>query len=207
MMTENPLGDPEIGALLLALEQRPPRLHEAGPLTKEASVALILRRAPEDLEILLIQRPVSDSDPWSGHMALPGGRRQADEEALTTAVRETLEEVGIDLAADGVLLGRLDSLQPMRSGPRIAVAPFVFAVQPTVAATPDPREVAKLLWVPVSHLADPASAAEHLEVMEGGGHLRFPALSYDGHIIWGLTHRMLQQFLEIIRSIRHGGAA
>jgi 8-oxo-dGTP pyrophosphatase MutT (NUDIX family) len=198
------LEDQRLRALRHGLQQRPPRLLDADEDVARAAVTLLVRPAISDLEILLIQRPTSESDPWSGHMALPGGRRQADEDDVVTAIRETREEVGIDLASDGDLIGRLDDVRPSRGGPRIAVSPFVFAVPRAINAIPDPREVASIVWIPLQHLADPASAAEHLHVLPAGGRLRFPAFQYHGYVIWGLTHRMLLQFLGIVRSVQPG---
>ena len=78
--------------------------------TLKAAVALVLR-ARDPLEILLVKRAVSDADPWSGHMALPGGRYdKSDPDFLSTAKRETIEEVGIDLDQSALLLGRLDDI-------------------------------------------------------------------------------------------------
>lgn len=196
--------DPRIRALHAALEKRRPRLVETSPEVPRAAVSLILRPAIEDVEILLIQRPASDVDPWSGHMALPGGRNRLGESSLDAAIRETLEEVGIDLLDQGMSLGRLDDLHPSSGGPPIAIAPFVFTVPKEITVTPDPREVAHTVWIPLEHLADPASAADHLHVLPSGGRLRFPALAYHGHVIWGLTYRMLIQFLGIARSARTG---
>lgn len=166
---------------------------------QRAAVALLVRRAHPDLEILFIERPVSPTDPWSGHIAFPGGRRSGDEDDHQTAVRETMEEVGIDLEVVGQHLGRLDDIQPSRGGPRLAVAALVFAVPNDVEVRPQPREVASVLWIPVTHLADPEAAAEHLVVLERGEPVSFPAIAYHGHAIWGLTYRMLMQFLELVR--------
>jgi 8-oxo-dGTP pyrophosphatase MutT (NUDIX family) len=174
------------------------------PAVARASVTIVVRAAMTDLEILLIQRPTSERDPWSGHMALPGGRSNRGESMQDTAVRETREEVGIDLLESGSLLGRLDDVLPSRGGPQIAVSPFVFAVPPDAEPTPDPAEVAATIWIPLDHLANPASAAEHLHILPGGGHLRFPALAYHNYVIWGLTYRMLIQFLGIARSAKQG---
>jgi 8-oxo-dGTP pyrophosphatase MutT (NUDIX family) len=198
------LDDPRISALQRALAERPARLLDADAAVSRASVALLLRPLADSLEFLLIERPRSVTDPWSGHMALPGGRRQGDEDALDTAIRETFEEVGIDLREQGVLLGRLDDVKPSRGGPQLAVAPFVFAVPANVTLIANPNEVAQTVWIPLAHLTDPASAAEHLYVLPTGGSLRFPALSYHGHVIWGLTYRMLLQFLGIARSAKLG---
>ena len=78
----------------------------------QAAVALVLRREPEP-SFLLVRRAHSPRDPWSGQMALPGGRRDPEDTGLReTAVRETREEVGIDLAQSGTLVGRLPDLKP-----------------------------------------------------------------------------------------------
>src|SRR5690606_1699931 len=114
-----------------------------------------LRPAEEDLELLFIERPRSDTDPWSGHIAFPGGRRDGDEHDLDTAMRETREEVGVDLRRHGIHIGRLDDVRPSRGGPQIAVAAFVFAIPLATPLRPSPAEVARTLWIPLSHLADP----------------------------------------------------
>lgn len=193
------LKDVRTSELQRTLARRPPRLIDRSAAAQRAAVALVLRTDQSGLELLFIERPVSPTDPWSGHIAFPGGRRSADEEDAETAMRETLEEVDIDLRANGTLLGRLDDLQPTRGGPQIAVAAFVFAVPGDTAVRPHPREVAQTFWIPIQHLADPRAAAEHLYVPDQGEHLSFPAIAYHGHLIWGLTYRMLTQFLEIAR--------
>src|SRR6186713_2279177 len=95
---------------------------------RRAAVALVL--APSSageatLSLLLVRRSEREGDPWSGHMALPGGHAHPeDADLLHTARRETLEEVGVDLAG-AELLGQLDDVSPMRSSD-MAVRPFVF---------------------------------------------------------------------------------
>jgi 8-oxo-dGTP pyrophosphatase MutT (NUDIX family) len=165
-----------------------------------ASVALVVRPALSDVELLLIKRATIAGDPWSGHMALPGGRwSPGDETSLSTAVRETREEVGLDLTGAGHLLGRLDDVEPRSGAPLVVVSPFVFAVADGALLRPN-HEVALAIWVPLAELADPRSATEHLHALEGGAPLRFPAIGYQDHVIWGITHRILAQFLDIARS-------
>lgn len=156
-----------------------------------AAVALILRGD----EFLLIRRAHLQGDPWSGQMALPGGRREpGDDSLLRTAIRETREEVGIDLAEGGRLLGCLSVLAPRsRQLPAVSILPFVFSV--TRPATPNPRdaEVAEALWVPVSILHRPEARSTHHHPV-AGARIAFPALDVGGRTVWGLTHRILEDF-------------
>lgn len=82
------------------------------------------------------------------------------------------------------------------------MAAFVFCVAPDTPVSLNPLEVEAAFWVPLQHLSDPASAAEHLQVLEDGGRFKFPAVSYHGHVIWGLTYRILMQFMEVARLAR-----
>src|SRR6266581_316587 len=77
-----------------------------------AAVAVVLREGAEGAELIVIHRSHRRGDPWSGHMALPGGRQDAaDRDLVATVTRETREEVGVDLERHGELLGNLDDLR------------------------------------------------------------------------------------------------
>src|SRR5215216_6649740 len=104
---------------------------EAGGL-RLAAVALVLREGLEGPELLVIKRSEAEHDHWSGHLALPGGRVEPEDESLlATAARETLEEVGLDLGAGGEALARLGTIKPVSpSAPRVSVTPFVFVAPP-----------------------------------------------------------------------------
>jgi 8-oxo-dGTP pyrophosphatase MutT (NUDIX family) len=130
-------------------------------------------------------------------MALPGGRSgPADADARSTAERETWEEVGIDLRRSGTLLGRLDDVEPRSGAPRIVVSAFVFAV-PAGTEPEWNHEVDLAVWVPVDQLTAPGAATEYLHLHPDGTELRFPAIGIQGHLIWGITYRILTQFLEL----------
>lgn len=168
------------------------------PALPRAAVALVLRPGPEGTELLLIRRAEREGDPWSGHMALPGGREQAEDASpVHTAARETREEVGIDVQAAGRLLGPVEPVWPMSSrAPRILVRAFVFWVDGPATAVPN-EEVDEVVWVPVEELRAPGSVTEHLLEIEGHGPMRFPAFGTRGYVIWGLTHRILTTFLAL----------
>lgn len=193
--------DPRLHFIRDALDRAPGRRATAAPGVPRASVALVLRPGGPDLDLLLIKRAERRGDPWSGHMALPGGRSDpADADARETAVRETREEVGIDLAAHGVLLGSLDDLAPLGGAPRIVVSPFVFGAPPATVATPN-HEVEAAVWIPLRELAHPDAATEYLLETVTGDPRRFPAIGTRGYVIWGMTHRILDDFLALARPL------
>lgn len=191
------MHDPRLALLRDALNTRAAARLERRPEHREAAVALLVRPR-EQLELLLIKRAERAMDPWSGHMALPGGRRGAsDIDLVDTAVRETEEEIGVTLGRDGQLLGRLDEVAP--SSPRlppIVIRPYTFAVPDETETTPDPHEVDMTLWVPLAALRDEGAVTETLVELQDG-HRSVPSLRFGEHVVWGLTHRILTQFLEV----------
>jgi len=163
----------------------------------QAAVALVLR-ARDPLEILLIKRATSERDPWSGHMALPGGRRdEADADTIDTARRETLEETAVDLFGFGKALGRLDDVRPSSVRlPKLTISPFVFAVPTHVEATVASREVDQVFWVSIDELRAPETRSA-ISIPLPGGTRDFPSFRVYGEHVWGLTYRILEQFLEL----------
>lgn len=190
--------DPRLLHLAVAHRAHRVRTVAERPGMRRAAVALVVRPEPDHLEVLLIKRAPRTGDPWSGHMALPGGRQDpSDADPLVTAMRETWEEVGIDLRTAGHHLGPLDEVQPLGAGiPPIAISPFSFVVPAATAASPN-VEVAAAMWVPLHELAHPLARAEYLHHFADGRSLRFPALACRGETIWGLTYRILSQFLAL----------
>ncbi|MDE2491684.1 MAG: CoA pyrophosphatase [Elusimicrobia bacterium] len=171
------------------------RLRVEKPGLLETAVALILAPGKRGPEALLIRRAERADDPWSGHAALPGGRREAgDRDRLAVAVRETDEEVGVALGAES-LLGALDDLHPNTpSIPPLVISPFVFGL----AERPKTRlsdEVAETFWVP---LADLPACAGSAEVRVRERQFRVPCFKPGGLVVWGLTYRILSGFLPLL---------
>lgn len=198
---------PRITALadVLAAQRFTEPAHD--PTLPRAAVALVLRPGSAGPEVLLIRRAQREGDPWSGHVALPGGREQAEDATPAhTAARETHEEVGIDVARAGRLLGAGEPVWPaaVSRAPRILVRPFVFWVAGHVEATPN-EEVDEAVWVPLHELRDPGSVTEHLLEVEGVGEMRFPAFGARGYVVWGLTHRILTAFLALYEATDRAG--
>jgi 8-oxo-dGTP pyrophosphatase MutT (NUDIX family) len=168
--------------------------------SKRAAVATILRSRPDGPEVLLIRRAENPQDPWSGHMAFPGGREAPqDPDLLATAIRETLEEIGLDLHRSAHLLGRLDALPAVARGRRVGltIAPFVFELTEDAPLEPN-YEVAEWIWAPLDPLLRGALATTMPYEFEGQ-RLSLPAHDVQGRLVWGLTHRMLETLFAQLR--------
>lgn len=154
--------------------------------------------APDPDSILLIRRADRAGDPWSGHMALPGGRREpADLDLLSTAIRETREELGFELRRDH-LIGSLDDVVPRTPVlPPVAVRPFVF-VAPGRSPLTLNSEVAAAHWVQLDDLQQPER--HHAVTLDVAGMTReVQAFQLDNGVVWGMTERILAGLLDHFR--------
>lgn len=159
-----------------------------------AAVAAVFRDGDAGTELLFIERAAHKGDPWSGQMALPGGRAEpADVDLAATAERETLEEVGLDLSL-AERLGELHELDGRAR--RIIVSPHGYWLDgPRPELAPN-GEVANVFWVGLAELSDPQ---RHIEYY-------YPALGVQVHpgillgegpqVIWGMTLRMLMDLFD-----------
>ena len=178
---------------------------------KNAAVAVVLRPpgrgdvtdAPlGNCDALVIERARSRRDPWSGQMALPGGRLDPVDAGLVgAAIRETMEETGVDLVAAGTLLGRIEAMRPLGVRiPTISIWPFVFQVDSGTLARVASREVASVHWFAVEALLDPANRGTYAWTY-GGVVRQFPCIRLEGRVIWGLTYRILTRLFEVATAV------
>ena len=188
------LARPDIARLARSLREKPGTQLALDDPMRRAAVALIIRDVADGPTVLMIQRATFAGDPWSGQIALPGGRRETGDASLeATAIRETREETGVDLAAHGRILGRLDELQPSTPVlPAIAIAPYVALYDGDARLTLS-AEVHDAFWVPMAELADAANGSD-VELENRGARRTFPAFRHGEHVVWGLTERILRQF-------------
>jgi len=167
---------------------------------RRAAVALVFRDgAKGGLELLFIRRAEHEKDPWSGHMGFPGGRMEpGDLDLAATAVRETLEETGLDLAGDGERLGDLDEVKALARGRPVdlVIAPFVFRLRRRLEGAPS-HEVVSLHWLPLERLLSPAMRST-LQYQYEESVLELPCLRIDGLVIWGLTYRMFESLVHVL---------
>jgi 8-oxo-dGTP pyrophosphatase MutT (NUDIX family) len=173
---------------------------DSSETVRRAAVSAILRENDSRTEVLFIRRAERASDPWSGHMAFPGGRFDPrDPDVEQTAVRETLEEVGIDLRRDAELLGALDDVPAIVRGRAIGlvISPFVWRMERDVTLTLN-HEVNEALWTPIDPLFR-GDRATTIDYPWEGQTLHFPGYDVEGRVVWGLTYQMLLLFWDRVR--------
>ncbi len=168
------------------------------PAPRRAAVATILRFESATPDVLLMKRVQRKGDRWSGHVSLPGGGRHDDDVDLQhTAMRETQEEVGLDLSSARVL-GRLDDTVAVAKGKLLpmAITPFVFALtEPPALTLGDEAESA--FWLPLEEVVSGRLDGTRPYRM-GPVPLTLSCWNYEGYEVWGLTHRMLARLLTIL---------
>ena len=189
-----------LGGIAEALARRKAEEDDGVPAERKAAVAAILREDGAEVRLLLILRAEQPGDPWSGHMGLPGGRVDpGDVSPLAAALRETREELGLDLEALGRPLGRLSEVRthlPLGSVPH-SVVPFVFAIEGDPPLSPN-VEVQEALWLPLPFLLDRGNRSWFTWERKGLP-LPMPCYRWEGRVLWGLTLKIVDELLEVAR--------
>jgi 8-oxo-dGTP pyrophosphatase MutT (NUDIX family) len=193
-----------VSVSLLQLIETRLRNHAPGrnllrPLMKRSAVAMILQVRAGELHILMIKRAEREGDPWSGHMAFPGGRMdKSDAHGYAVAVRETAEEIGVVLGERDECIGRLSDhfARPHRGTFGMTVSPFVFRLDREVTFAPN-HEVAEVVWVPLEFLLN-ADNREEMIWTYRGARIPVPCYRYEGRCIWGLSLMMLGELLDLL---------
>ena len=158
-----------------------------------AAVALLLKPRRGDYDLLLVKRVENPSDTWSGHMALPGGKRDPKDASLKeTVTRETLEETGVTLGDKCQFLGVLDAVRTDLK-PDFKILPFVVLLEGEPRLKLNKAELETFIWVPYE------------EVFRSKGTAQFsfgkvPAYILADAIVWGVTYNILSEFIEVVET-------
>lgn len=193
----------DAGALPDLLATPEPIVLPSGASDRRAAVTLLLTPEPEfpdQIEALFALRAEVEGDPWSGHVALPGGREDpGDVDLVDTALREMREETAVDLPRSA-FVGRLNDLHPRATHlPSIVVSPFVawLAERPVVNEN---YELAGHVWIPLADLAAPERRSSF--VRQAPVPREFETIEYAGARVWGLTLAIVDDFLRRIGRAR-----
>ena len=133
-------------------------------------------------EVLLVRREKRENDPWSGDIAFPGGHVKSGESAEQGVLREIREEVNLDLKSSNIIYG-MKPLTSMRM-PEMPVYPFVLRVTSFEDVSPG-QEIDDIKIVEVQEKRDTVHTQTGM-----------PAYDYGGWIVWGLTYRILNEYLK-----------
>jgi 8-oxo-dGTP pyrophosphatase MutT (NUDIX family) len=189
-----------------AIERHEPHRLPRSEDLKVAAVAAVVRQGDDDVEVLMIHRAEDPRDPWSGHMAFPGGRVDRDDrDSLAAAIREAREEVGLDLETKGDLLGRLSDVAAVGRGRPLSlvIEPFVFSVDSEPELRPN-HEVAEIVWVPLAFLLDRGKRST-IPWRHGDVSVELPCYRFNDHVIWGLTFGMVDELITLLEGGSGGG--
>lgn len=164
-----------------------------------AAVAVILRTDGNGTQLLVIERATHERDPWSGHLAFPGGRADTgDANGRDTAIRETLEELGLDLRVHGRFLGAWAGVRSAGPGlPNLHIEPYAFAVDQVPPLQLDQREVQRVFWVPVGPLLR-GECDTAVEIRRRNQRFSMPGYEVEDRVLWGLSYRMLRSFFNLV---------
>jgi 8-oxo-dGTP pyrophosphatase MutT (NUDIX family) len=157
---------------------------------RHASVGILIAGAKENPSICFIRRAKWAADPWSEHIAFPGGSRSADEHALQTLRRELKEEIGW-LIEEHQEPDQLPQLRIRLAGRErlLLLDAFVYRVEGVPPALRCGPEVASAFWIPIAELWSLKNLDYH-NLGDGGETLVYPAIRTSHGVIFGITLRV-----------------
>lgn len=165
---------------------------------KQGSVLILLYPANGEVFLPLMQRP-NYQGIHSGQISFPGGKKEEiDQDLIATALRETMEEIGV-LEKDVKVLGTLTELYIPVSN--FKVLPVVGYVTKQPYFIPDQYEVVKIIETSVTELLNEAIIKTRMIKTSLGLEIKAPYYDVQGHIVWGATAMIMSEFLEILKKL------
>jgi len=155
-----------------------------------AAVSLILISVRQDFKILFVKRVERLSDPWSGQIAFPGGKKESEDKCLKdTIIRETFEETNIKLDEDN-LIGVLEAIDSGHFS-NIRILPFISLLKGPQIIKLNKKELDNYFWYSYKKIRTNRSLVEINSKKE-------PAYILGEAVVWGITYKILREFCEII---------
>ena len=158
----------------------------------DAAVVLLLKSVGRNIKVLFVKRVENPNDPWSGQIALPGGKRDAKDRNLKqTVIRETFEETHINLHEGCRFLGAMEPLWSTRR-PDMKILPFVVLLKKKKPISLN-EELTGYFWALLKELAKHRGTTKF-------SFGEYPAYIIENHVVWGLTYRILNKLINIIEN-------
>ena len=133
----------------------------------------------------------------SGQIAFPGGgKEEADKDLSDTAIRETLEEIGVIIPKVQVIGDLTDMYVPPSNS---MITPKVAFLKKRPIYKIDPNEVGKVIEIPVSSLLNPKNHTVKTIQVQKGIKVHMPAIQIEEYLIWGATARILKEFTLVLK--------
>ena len=180
--------------ILNTLQTHHPKLFNESD-KKRAAVAILLHPTDDDLHVLFIERAAHPKDPWSGHIAFPGGTIEPEDANLQqTAERETQEELGINLSHTQYL-GQLDDVTGATLPVQVSAYVYVTHHKPNLCPN---DEVCDVFWSSIHDILDP-TRLKTLQLKNRHPLKEVPAIDLLGPnrpVLWGLTYRLITQLIS-----------
>jgi 8-oxo-dGTP pyrophosphatase MutT (NUDIX family) len=177
------------------LTQRVPLIHPPDVTRRQAAVLLPLFKSATDYHLVFTKRTETLKH-HKGQVSFPGGSFEPDDgDLLTTALRESYEEVGLQPEHVSIL-GRLDDLSTFSTN--FTISPFVGLIPHPYPFHPNPIEVAIVFDVSVSVLTDPTVGRRYIRVRADGATIEDVEFHVNGQVIWGATARIIRHFLSVL---------
>ena len=171
--------------------------HATDKQRANAAVALLLSLSGTNFEVLLVRRAKNPSDPWSGQMALPGGKQESNDDTLkATVIRETMEEISVDISGSR-FLGVLNVVQSVPKHDFL-ILPFVIQLEKKPSITLNLGELESYMWVPFEKIAKSRGKTTEPGVGE------VSAFLLENAVVWGITYRVLKNFSEMLEALKKG---
>jgi 8-oxo-dGTP pyrophosphatase MutT (NUDIX family) len=165
--------------------------------TRPGSVLILLYEDEGDIKFPLIKRPEYQGA-HGGQISLPGGKAEAGENSIETALREAQEEIGVD-SHSVKILGRLSEFHVIPSN--FLITPVVASIDVKPEWIPDPYEVAGILTGRISELVR-EDAVRTTEILAAGQYrMNAPHFNIENQIVWGATAMMLNEFRMVLREL------
>lgn len=160
--------------------------------SKRLAAVSVIIAGEEEPSTLLIKRAEHSDDPWSGQVAFPGGKMsEGDRSVKETAIREAMEEVGVDLTNDSAFAGYYVPFRTHTGD--MDVIPTVFLLPREAKVRPN-REVSGCRWARLDEFLNARSASTYRLSVQGSSR-ELPAFVIGDYVVWGLTHRIISSLL------------